>query len=88
VNVGLRPEEIKVGFASTSGGKTFPVELVELLGSQVLLFSHSGDEQIVVCAPADSVPANPQSFTIEPAGSTVHLFDRGDGDALGHFVSA
>jgi ABC-type sugar transport system ATPase subunit len=88
VHVGLRPEEIKIGFAPAPGGVGFPIELVELLGSQVLLFSHIGEEQVVVCAPADSVPSNPSSFTIEPAGSTVHLFDRAGGDALGHFVSA
>jgi ABC-type sugar transport system ATPase subunit len=88
VRVGLRPEEIKVAFASNAGVSQFPVELVELLGSQVLLFSHSGDDQLVTCTPADAVPAQPTSFAIEAAGCTVHLFDRGGGDALGHFVSA
>lgn len=88
VRVGLRPEEIKVGFGPNAGTAVFPVELVELLGSQVLLFSHSGEEPLVVCVPADAVPANPASFAIEPAGCTVHLFDLGDGNALGHFVAA
>ncbi len=87
VRVGLRPEEIKVDFG-TSAGAAFPVELVELLGSQVLLFSHSGEEPLVVCVPADAVPVDPTSFSIVPAGCTVHLFDRGNGDALGHFVAA
>ena len=87
VRVGLRPEEIKVTFAPSEGPR-FPVELIEHLGSQVLLFSHAGGEQLVVCAPADAVPAEPKAFAIEPTGSTVHLFEPGGGGALAHFVSA
>ena len=88
VRIGLRPEELKVSFADLNGAAPLSVRLVELLGSQVLLFTGDAASELVICAAADSVPARPQHVTIQTAGSRVHVFDPQSGIALGHFVSA
>jgi ABC-type sugar transport system ATPase subunit len=87
VRVGLRPEEIKVSF-NADGRRSLVIRLVELLGSEVLLFSRVDGEELTIRTAADAVPARPEKMSIQARGSAVHLFDPSTGIALGHFVSA
>ena len=88
VRVGVRPEELKVSFAPPNGAPSLPIRLVELLGSEILLFSRFEGEEFAIRASADIVPERPEHLSINAGGSTVHLFDPASGVALGHFVSA
>ena len=87
VRVGLRPEEIKVSFAGNGTAGAHSIDLLELLGPSVLLFVRIGDEALVVNVAADMLPAKAEAITIEPSGSSVHLFDPRNGAALGHFIA-
>ncbi|MGH7330904.1 MAG: ABC transporter ATP-binding protein, partial [Polyangiaceae bacterium] len=56
VRVGLRPEEIKIAFSS-DGASSLPIRLVELLGSDVLVFSGYEDTELTIRVAADAIPA-------------------------------
>jgi ABC-type sugar transport system ATPase subunit len=88
VDVGLRPEEIKVEFASDGERSALPVRILEPLGSEVLIFSGSGDDELAIRLPADAVPEHPRAFRMQGTGSRVHVFDPNGGAALAHFVAA
>jgi ABC-type sugar transport system ATPase subunit len=87
VRVGLRPEEIKIAFAS-DGAPSLPIRLIEPLGPEVLVFSGHAETELTVRVPADAVPPRPERFSVRAQGSTVHLFDPASGAALAHFISA
>ncbi len=87
VHVGLRPEEVKVDFAGDGAGHQ-SIRLLEMLGSDVLVFAGESAAEIVVRVGSDTLPDSPTRFVVQPRGSTVHVFDPASGVALGHFVAA
>jgi len=87
VRIGLRPEELKIDFTGDGEGRQ-NIRLLEMLGSDVLVFGGESPGEIVVRVGSDALPASPTHFVVRPRGSMVHVFDAGSGVALGHFVAS
>jgi ABC-type sugar transport system ATPase subunit len=87
VRVGMRPEEIKISFDVASGGVSLPIRLIEPLGSQILVFADFAGGELTISVPADAMPHDAQRVVVVPAGCVVHVFNRADGSALGHFAA-
>lgn len=86
VRVAFRPEEMKIAF--TGSAAMHAIRLVELLGSDALIFSAQESDDLVIRVPVEALPAQPSTFALQPIGSTIHLFDPSTKIALGHFTSA
>lgn len=79
VTVGVRPEDWLVG-----QGVGFPaeVDVVEHLGSEILVYATSGDHTVsFLVAPRDR-PRVGDVVTLRPGENTIHFFDAETGDRL------
>jgi ABC-type sugar transport system ATPase subunit len=79
VEVGIRPEDLRLGAGST-GSLTFARDFTEELGATRLLHGAAGDAAVVVALSGPAPGGDSFSLSTEPAA--VHLFDPATGHSL------
>jgi sn-glycerol 3-phosphate transport system ATP-binding protein len=79
VEVGIRPEDLRLGAGST-GSLTFARDFTEELGATRLLHGAAGDAAVVVALSGPAPVGDSFSLSAEPAA--VHLFEPATGHSL------
>jgi sn-glycerol 3-phosphate transport system ATP-binding protein len=87
VEVGLRPEDLRVGPAG-SGAVDLPVDFVEELGATQLFHGKVGSAEFVVQAPTGQIAADAGALSLSINPANVHLFDPETGARLGAAADA
>ncbi|HEV2559473.1 MAG TPA: sn-glycerol-3-phosphate import ATP-binding protein UgpC [Microvirga sp.] len=82
IDVGLRPEDLRVGPAG-SGAVDLAVDFVEELGATQLFHGKIGGAEFVVQAPTGQIAADARALSLSIDPANVHLFDRETGLRLG-----
>jgi len=82
IEVGLRPEDLRVGPAG-SGAVDLPVDFVEELGATQLFHGKIGGAEFVVQAPTGQIAADARGLSLSIDPANVHLFDPQTGRRLG-----
>jgi sn-glycerol 3-phosphate transport system ATP-binding protein len=82
VEVGLRPEDLRVGPAG-SGSVDLAVDFVEELGATQLFHGKIEGAEFVVQAPTGQIAADSRALSLSIDGANVHLFDPQTGQRLG-----
>jgi sn-glycerol 3-phosphate transport system ATP-binding protein len=82
VEVGLRPEDLRVGPAG-SGAVDLGVDFVEELGATQLFHGKIGEAEFVVQAPTGQIAAEVRALSLSIDAANVHLFDPETGLRLG-----
>ena len=70
--VGVRPEHVDVG---VEGGLAVPVQVVEPLGNETLLYFEVGGEPVTVRAPGNVQAAVDEAVRLSPRAGHLHVFD-------------
>ncbi len=82
VEVGLRPEDLRVGPAG-SGAVDLGVDFVEELGATQLFHGRIENAEFVVQAPTGQIAADARALSLSIDAANVHLFDPQTGQRLG-----
>jgi sn-glycerol 3-phosphate transport system ATP-binding protein len=82
VDVGLRPEDLRVGPAG-SGSVDLAVDFVEELGATQLFHGKIARAEFVVQAPTGQIAADAKALSLAIDAGNVHLFDQQTGLRLG-----
>jgi sn-glycerol 3-phosphate transport system ATP-binding protein len=80
VEVGIRPEDLRIAAADGAGALAFARDFAEELGATRLLHGTTGDAAVVV-ALAGPAPTG-DTFGLNAAPESVHLFDPASGNSL------
>jgi len=80
LTLGVRPEHLTVGGAAASFAA--PVQVIEPLGNETLLYFTIGDEPFTVRGPGNVQAAVDQDLELSFAADRIHLFDAASGEAL------
>lgn len=87
VNVGVRPENLRVSDREQPGTPALDVLLVEPLGAELLVYARREALDVVLRIPVDTLPLDVKKVWVRPAGCYLHLFDSQTGQALAHFTA-
>jgi sn-glycerol 3-phosphate transport system ATP-binding protein len=82
VEVGLRPEDLRVGPAG-SGAVDLSVDFVEELGATQLFHGKIGDAEFVVQAPTGQIAPDARALSLSIDPANVHVFDPQSGLRMG-----
>jgi len=80
LTLGVRPEHLGVGGGSASFAA--PVQVVEPLGNETLLYFNVGDAPFTVRSQGNVQAAVDQEIAIDLPAAHIHLFDAASGEAL------
>jgi multiple sugar transport system ATP-binding protein len=82
VILGIRPEDMQISESEANGSIPALVSVVELVGSEKIVFSSVGDQAIISrISPDRELEINKKVYLIINE-SKMHLFDKKSGDAL------
>ena len=82
VILGIRPEDMQISESEANGSIPALVSVVELVGSEKIVFSSVGDQPIISrISPDRELEINKKVYLIINE-SKMHLFDKKSGDAL------
>ncbi|MCL5952049.1 MAG: sn-glycerol-3-phosphate ABC transporter ATP-binding protein UgpC [Chloroflexi bacterium] len=87
VDVGVRPENLRVTDRELPGVPPLDVLLVEPLGAELLVYARRETVDVVLRVPVDTLPLDAKKVWIRSAGCHLHLFDPQTGQALAHFTA-
>ncbi len=82
LTLGIRPEHVRVAPPGAPGAFAAPVQVVEPLGSEALLYLTVAGRLLVVRAPGDAPPPVDEPIGLVLDAQRLHLFDQPDGRSL------
>ena len=83
VTLGIRPEQIEIVDASAEGALPFPVDVVELVEPDVLIFVRVADRNLIIRSPNTChLPAHGEPIHLRFPPAALHAFDARTGERI------